>query len=107
MKGGPTIPRYLFSLELAQLPQYTFDYLVIGAGIAGLFSALSFSPSQKVLVASKQKLEDGNTYHAQGGIAAVLDEDDSADLHFADTLEAGAGLCEPEPVRARDSANRF
>jgi L-aspartate oxidase len=100
MKGGPTIPRYLFSLELAQLPQYTFDYLVIGAGIAGLFSALSFSPSQKVLVVSKQKLEDGNTYHAQGGIAAVLDEDDSADLHFADTLEAGAGLCEPEPVRA-------
>lgn len=99
MSAEPMFPRYLFSRELAQLPHNTVDYLVVGSGIAGLCAALAFDPGARVLVASKGELEGSNTYHAQGGIAAVLDERDATDLHFADTMRAGAGLSEPAPVR--------
>lgn len=99
MSVEPLFPRYLFSVDLSGLNQNTFDYLVVGSGIAGLTAALSYNPEDRVLVVSKQDLEGSNTYHAQGGIAAVLDERDSTDLHFSDTLRAGAGLSEPAPVR--------
>jgi L-aspartate oxidase len=100
MNVEPMFPRYLFRVDLTRLPHNTFDFLVVGSGIAGLSSALSFSSDQRVLVVSKGELEGSNTYHAQGGIAAVLDERDSTDLHFTDTMRAGAGLSEPAPVRS-------
>jgi L-aspartate oxidase len=100
MNVEPMFPRYLFRADLTRLPHNTFDFLVVGSGIAGLSSALSFSSDQRVLVVSKGELEGSNTYHAQGGIAAVLDERDSTDLHFTDTMRAGAGLSEPAPVRS-------
>jgi L-aspartate oxidase len=101
MNEEQVFPRYLFSVDLTQIRQHTFDYLVVGAGIAGLSSALSFDPGERILVVSKQELEGSNTYHAQGGIAAVLDERDSTDLHFADTMRAGAGK---DPGGRRPSA---
>jgi len=79
--------------------ELVFDVLVIGSGAAGLKLALDISPKARVAVISKGPLEDCNTYHAQGGIAAVLDDKDTAESHLRDTLEAGAGLCHEDAVR--------
>lgn len=70
--------------------------LIVGAGIAGLVTALSASPAQTTLV---RKSPDGSTPLAQGGIAAAVDRQDSPDLHFQDTVRAGGGLNDQEAVR--------
>ncbi len=75
------------------------DILIIGSGAAGLTAALNLAPDLDVAVISKGDLTDGSTWHAQGGIAAVLDDGDSVDNHVADTLAAGAGLCHEDAVR--------
>ncbi|HSQ60456.1 MAG TPA: L-aspartate oxidase [Acidobacteriota bacterium] len=75
------------------------DVLVIGSGIAGLSLALHAAASASVLVVTKVGAEESNTNYAQGGIAAVLGEDDTASLHERDTLVCGAGLCDPAAVR--------
>ncbi|BCX48923.1 L-aspartate oxidase [Haloferula helveola] len=82
----------------------TSDFLVIGAGIAGLSFAIRAAAHGSVTVITKGKLLDSNTAWAQGGIASVLpeslrEEGDSVELHVADTLDAGAGLCHEEVVR--------
>ncbi|MGH1472312.1 MAG: L-aspartate oxidase [Cellvibrionaceae bacterium] len=79
--------------------QYNHDVLIIGSGAAGLTLALNLSKTCKVAVLSKGKLEEGSTWFAQGGIAAVLDDEDSIDNHVADTLDAGRGLCHEDAVR--------
>lgn len=76
-----------------------FDVLVIGSGAAGLCLALEVGQHARVAVLSKASCLDSNTYHAQGGIAAVLEDHDSIESHIKDTLEAGAGLCDPDAVR--------
>ena len=75
------------------------DYLVLGSGIAGLMSALHLSRHGKVLVVTKKGRAESNTNYAQGGIACVMDTDDSFAQHVADTLDAGAGLCHEDVVR--------
>ncbi len=79
--------------------RYETDVLVIGSGAAGLASAINLPPHVNVLVISKEDMTAGSTNRAQGGIAAVTDEDDSTDSHYTDTLMAGAGLCDPNAVR--------
>lgn len=74
------------------------DVLVIGSGAAGLTLALSLARTANVTVLSKGKFTEGSTWHAQGGIAAVLDDEDSVESHVADTLVAGAGLCHKDVV---------
>lgn len=74
------------------------DVLVIGSGAAGLTLALSLAHTAKVTILSKDGLTSGSTWHAQGGIAAVLDDEDSIESHVADTLAAGGGLCHPDVV---------
>lgn len=74
------------------------DVLVIGGGAAGLSLALKIAEFAKVTVLSKSALQQGSTYYAQGGIAAVLDEKDSEQSHIDDTLRAGAGLCHRDVV---------
>ncbi|GAB3234124.1 L-aspartate oxidase [Psychrobacter pacificensis] len=69
------------------------DVLIIGAGLAGLSTALSLPKSLNITVLSKAALEVCSSHYAQGGIAASLDKDDSVSDHVADTLVAGAGLC--------------
>lgn len=76
-----------------------FDVLIIGSGAAGLNLALDLAPDASVAVLSKGPLQEGSTYYAQGGIAAVIHETDSLDSHVEDTLNAGAGLCDEQAVR--------
>lgn len=92
------IPSYLVDFDMKSLPTVKTDVIVIGAGIAGLFTALKLSEQHRVVLVTKKSLLDSNTRYAQGGIAAVIAETDSPQLHLEDTLLAGAGLCETEAV---------
>lgn len=76
----------------------TFDYLVLGSGIAGLTFALKAASLGTVAVITKKDRADSNTNWAQGGIAGVMAPDDSYELHIEDTLIAGAGLCHEDAV---------
>ncbi|MEC0108896.1 L-aspartate oxidase [Paenibacillus taichungensis] len=94
------IPQYLVDFDLSALPMVETDVLVIGSGIAGLFTAIKASEQRSVLMITKKSLLESNTRYAQGGIAAVIAEDDSPAYHLQDTLVAGAGLCRSEAVEA-------
>lgn len=76
-----------------------YDYIIVGSGIAGLYTALLAKEAGSVLILTKGGIEDCNTRHAQGGIAAPIGKNDSPELHFQDTMNAGDGLCDPEAVR--------
>ena len=77
-----------------------FDVLILGSGAAGLVTALRLADRGiSSLVVSKGRISEGSTLYAQGGISAVLDEGDSIDAHVADTLAAGAGLCNRAAVQ--------
>lgn len=76
-----------------------FDVLIVGSGLAGLSAALHLAPTHRVAVLTKRSMRDGSSGWAQGGIAAVLGENDSFDAHVGDTLVAGAGLSEPTATR--------
>lgn len=93
------IPRYLVDVNVNTLPAIETDVIVIGAGIAGLFTAIKAAEQQqKVLMITKKSLTESNTRYAQGGIAAVISDEDSFASHLQDTLIAGAGLCSQEAV---------
>ena len=77
----------------------TYDYVIIGSGIAGLYTALLAQRRGTALILTKGSIDDCNTKHAQGGIAAAIGEGDTPDLHFWDTVVAGAGLSNRETVR--------
>ncbi|MGH8585783.1 MAG: FAD-dependent oxidoreductase, partial [Gammaproteobacteria bacterium] len=79
--------------------QYRYDVLVIGSGASGLGVALQLAEHAEVAVLSKGPLQEGATLYAQGGVSAVLDRRDSVASHVADTLAAGAGLCDAEIVQ--------
>jgi L-aspartate oxidase len=75
------------------------DFLVVGAGVAGLRAAIELAAAGSVLILAKDRLQESSSEYAQGGIAAALSDDDEVELHEADTLAAGDGLCNPEAVR--------
>ena len=77
---------------------HDYDVLILGSGAAGLSTALHIEQNLRIAVISKAELSSGNTSYAQGGISAVLDDNDSFDQHIADTISAGAGLCDPDVV---------
>ena len=83
-----------------------YDVLVIGSGAAGLTLALRLGTTLRIAVLSKGPLMEGSTFYAQGGVAAVLDEEDSIESHIEDTLNAGAGLCDVNAVRYTVSHSR-
>jgi len=76
-----------------------FDYIIVGSGIAGLYAALMARDNADVLILTKGSIDEANTKYAQGGIAAAIAPDDSAELHLQDTLVAGAGLVNEEAAR--------
>lgn len=76
------------------------DVLIIGSGIAGLFAALKISEYSNVILVTKKNKAESNTNYAQGGIASVIDPNDSFEKHIEDTLIAGAGLCDIEAVKS-------
>ncbi|MGV2870890.1 L-aspartate oxidase [Colwellia sp. E150_009] len=79
--------------------QNNCDVLIIGSGAAGLTLALHLAKNADVVILSKGQLNEGSTFYAQGGIAAVFDENDSIQSHVSDTLIAGAGLCDESAVQ--------
>ncbi|NLJ71965.1 MAG: L-aspartate oxidase [Syntrophomonadaceae bacterium] len=91
------IDRYIGVLERGTPILYS-DFLIIGGGIAGLFTALKAANYGSVTILIKKSINESNTKLAQGGIAAAMHEEDSPFLHLEDTLEAGAGLCNIEAV---------
>jgi len=74
------------------------DVLIIGSGAAGMSLALRLPSSCRIALLTKAELNQGSTYWAQGGMAAVLDNEDTVDSHVEDTLQAGGGLCRREAV---------
>ncbi len=77
---------------------YQHDVLIIGSGAAGMSLALRLPSSCRIALLTKAELNQGSTYWAQGGMAAVLDDEDTVDSHVEDTLKAGGGLCRREAV---------
>jgi L-aspartate oxidase len=92
------IPRTLIDMDISGLPRVDTDVIVIGSGIAGLYTALKAAETQRVMMIAKKSLLESNTRYAQGGIAAVISDEDSPLYHRQDTLIAGAGLCSSEAV---------
>ena len=76
----------------------TFDFLVVGSGLAGLLAAFHAADYGTVALISKSELDISNSYHAQGGIAAAIGEDDDPLYHFEDTIIAGRNLCDRDAV---------
>ena len=92
--------RYLTDFDTKILPEETVDTVIIGAGVAGLSTALQLSNlGIKPLIISKKDPNVSNSFLAQGGIAAAIGKDDSSELHFLDTIKAGKGLCIEKNVR--------
>ena len=80
------------------MQRLTFDTIVIGSGLAGLTAAYYASRKGKVALLTKSEISTSNSFYAQGGIAGVMDPDDSTLLHSQDTLVAGRGICEKKSV---------
>ena len=93
----PSTP--FFAPKSLATKRHQFDVVIVGSGGAGLSLALSLPAHLSIAVLAKDKLTEASTFYAQGGVAAVLSDDDSVDEHVADTLIAGAGLCHEDAVR--------
>ena len=78
---------------------HRYDFIVVGTGIAGLYTALQTNKHGSTLIITKGSIDDCNTKYAQGGIAAAISKKDSPELHFQDTVAAGDGVCDEEAVR--------
>ncbi len=85
-------------IRVSELPRH-FDVLIVGAGAAGLYTALCLPQHLQIGLLTKETLSLSASDWAQGGIAAVIDPNDTPDLHIADTLRAGAGLCDYAAVK--------
>lgn len=79
--------------------KYNFDVVIVGAGLAGLYTALEINSKFKVAIITKEKLDQNNSFLAQGGIAACIKNDDQFDLHIEDTLVAGSEMNDMENLQ--------
>jgi len=85
--------RYLVNIDSASTQQLFTDCLIVGAGVAGLRAAIEAAADCNVIIICKGAVQDSNTWNAQGGIASVLNKDDTFESHISDTLNTGCGLC--------------
>lgn len=109
-KFAPEHPRrYLAGFDPQDLPNHFADVLVIGGGLAGMRAAIGIPSKYRVLILTKQDVQESNSSYAQGGIAGVLDPEDAFADHIEDTLTAGKGLCDPEIVSSvvREAPHRI
>ncbi len=90
--------RYLVDFEYNNIKKEHHDAIIIGSGIAGVYTALEISPEADIAILTKETIDISNSVLAQGGIAVSLDKKDSPELHLKDTLYAGGGLCDEESV---------
>ncbi len=88
----------MFTAKEGPMSQINYDVLIIGSGVAGLSLALRLADTHKVAILSKVSLTEGSSRYAQGGVAAVIDKDDSINLHVDDTFDAGAQMCDKDIV---------
>lgn len=91
--------RYLADFDTSELQKEYHDIIIIGSGIAGVYTALEIPDKYDIAILTKETLDISNSVLAQGGIAVSLDKKDSPELHLKDTLYAGAGLCDEDTVR--------
>ncbi len=91
--------RYAFEPDIEIKEILAYDVCIIGNGLAGLYTAINLPSNLSCLVLGKEGLEKSNSWLAQGGIAAAIAKDDRPRFHYADTLVAGAGLCDHAAVR--------
>lgn len=91
--------RYLIDFNTKDIKKEYHDVIIIGSGIAGVYTALETSQEYDIAILTKETLDISNSVLAQGGIAVSLDKKDSPELHLKDTLYAGAGLCNEDTVR--------
>lgn len=103
--SGPLVPRYIYPFDLRRQPHLETDVVVVGSGAAGLSAALAAAEAgAEVVLLTKATLAESNTTYAQGGVAAVLDQDhkeaaDSIEQHVQDTVDSGAGMCDVDIVK--------
>ena len=90
--------RYLLKKPFSEIEKVYYDTVIIGSGIAGVYTALCLNSEKETVIITKDTIDMSNSVLAQGGIAVSLDKGDSPALHFQDTLTAGAGLCNEESV---------
>jgi L-aspartate oxidase len=93
-KMKPELPEYLIPFDLSKMSKEYTDVLIIGSGIAGLYTAMNIRKDLNVIVLSKEELKECNTFKAQGGIAVAMDKGDDPSYHYEDTIKSGAGLCD-------------
>lgn len=91
--------KFIYNNSAKDCDSYSFDAVIIGSGIAGLYCALHLNTELQVAVVTKANIDESNSYLAQGGIAAVMSKDDQFIGHIQDTLVAGAGLCDEHAVK--------
>lgn len=84
---------------MAEIPIET-DFIVVGAGVAGLRAAISLADAGRVLVLAKRDLTESATQYAQGGVAVALSDEDEIELHLQDTMDAGDGIVNPAAAQA-------
>ncbi len=94
------LPRYMINFDFSRIKKIYADFLIVGTGIAGLYTSLKLCNQGEVILLTKSKLKESSTEYAQGGIAVALGNEDSPHLHMEDTLKAGANFCDPKAVEA-------
>ena len=90
--------RYLFDGNVGEMKTEEYDVLIVGSGIAGLYASLHIETDKRCAIVTKAEMDGSNSWYAQGGIAAVIANDDCTEFHVEDTLKAGAGLCDKGAV---------
>jgi len=90
--------KYAVSRETKIEKTLNYDVVIVGAGLAGLYTALNIDEKLSCLILAKDSIDSSNSWLAQGGIAAAIAGDDTPDFHLEDTATAGAGLCDMDAV---------
>ena len=91
--------RYAISKDSKIEKTLDYDVVIVGAGLAGLYTALNIDERLSCVILAKESIEISSSWLAQGGIAAAISSDDTPEFHLEDTAVAGAGLCNMDAVK--------